>query len=137
MMLQRLGIAQFIGCLIDYIEEATGIRCYDYPDNVESPLFSVEVASTTAANTKTMYIDVFNVNLHCISEPVEPYSNAPVLGLVQTLQEVMTDRFELPEPFSLYRLDFSGLQTLKRDESGEGHAILTYQFYICYGFRCK
>lgn len=137
MMLQRLSVAQFIGCLIDHIEEATGLRCYDYPDNVESPLFSVEIASTSTANTKTMYLDVFNVKIHCISEPVKPYSNAPVLALVQTLQEAMTERFELPEPFSLYRLDHTGLETLKRDESGEGHAILTYQFYICYGFRCK
>lgn len=136
-MLQRLSVAQLIGCLIDHIEGATGIRCYDYPDNVEAPLFSVEVEATSAANTKTAYIDVFNVRLHCISEPTNPYSNAPVLALVQTLQEVMTDRLELPEPFSLYRLDFTGLQTLKRDESGEGHAILEYQFYVCYGFRCK
>lgn len=137
MMFKRLGIAQFLGCLIDHVGEKTGIRCYDYPDNVPSPLYSAEVASTETANTKTMYLDVYNVNIHCISEPMEPYSNAPVLDLVQKLQEAMTEPFALPEPFTLYRLDFTGIQALKRDESGEGHAVLAYRFYICYGLRCK
>ena len=137
MMFQRLGIAQFLGCLIDHIGEATGIRCYDYPDNVPSPLFSAEVTSTEVANTKTMYLDVFNVSIHCISKPVEPYSSAPVLELVQKLQEAMTEAFPLPDPFLLYRCDFAGMQALKRDESGEGHAVLSYRFFICYGLRCK
>lgn len=137
MMFQRLGIAQFLGCLIDHVGEKTGIRCYDYPDNVSSPLYSAEVTSTEVANTKTMYLDVFNVSIHCISEPVDPYSNAPVLALVQTLQEAMTEGFALPEPFYLYRCDFAGMQALKRDESDEGHAVLSYRFFVCYGLRCK
>lgn len=137
-MLKRLGIADFLGCLITTIADRTGVPCYDSPDNEESPLYSVQLVRSEPADTKTMYIDVYTVWVHCISEPVKPrYSNAPVLSLVQTIEEAMTEAIALPEPYLLYRQDYDGLQTLKADETGEGHAVLSYTFRICYGFRCK
>lgn len=137
-MLKRLSIAEFLGCLISHIEEATGIPCYDSPDNRESPLYSVQLIRSEPAHTKTMYVDHFEVWVHCISEPVRPqYSNAPVLALVQTLEEAMSDDVALPEPYRMYMQVYNGLQTLKMDESKEGHAVLSYDFHVCYGFRCK
>lgn len=136
-MLKRLSIAEFLGCLITHIESKTGIKCYDDPDNEKSPLFSVQLVSTEPANTKTMYIDSYEVWIHCISKPRKPYSNTPVLKLVQTLEEAMTDDLALPAPFQMYRQEYRGLQTLKKDPSNEGHAVLSFRFYICYGLRCK
>lgn len=136
-MLQRLSIGAFIGYLIDHIEDRTALRCYDDPNNKESPFYSVQIVKTEPADTKTMYVDVYEVWIHCISEPVKPYSNAPVLALVQNLEEVMTQELALPRPFMIQRQVYNGLQTLKKDESDEGHAVLSFAFHISYGYRCK
>ncbi|RVU97061.1 DUF5072 domain-containing protein [Coriobacteriales bacterium OH1046] len=137
-MLKRLSIAGFLGCLITAIAERTGIPCYDSPEDKESPFYSVQLVRSEPADTKTMYVDVYSVWVHCISEPVRPrYSNAPVLELVQALEEAMSDGLALPEPHLLYRQVYDGMQTLKMDETGEGHAVLSFAFHVCYGFRCK
>lgn len=135
--LTRLSIAEFLGCLIDHVEAATGLRCYDDPENRESPFYSVQFLKSEPANTKTMFVDVYQVWVHCIAAPAKPHSNAPVLALVESLEEAMTSDVRLPDGFQLVAQVYGGLQSLKRDESGEGHAVLTYDFHICYGFRCK
>lgn len=136
-MIQRLSIASFLGLLIDHIEGRTGKRCYDDPDGKPSPFYSVQIVKSGPANTKTMYVDSYEVWIHCISKPVNPYSNAPVLELVRELEEAMTDDLFLPEPYDLIRQEHGGLQALKKDESGEGHAVVSYAFHVSYGFRCK
>lgn len=135
--MRRLSIAAFLGCLIRHIENETGRRCYDDPDGKASPFFSVQLVRSDPADTKTMYVDAYEVWVHCISEPVTPHSNAPVLMLVNELEEAMTEDIALPEPYSIFRQEYSGVQTLKKDESGEGHAVLSFRFHVCYGFRCK
>lgn len=115
----------------------TGVPCYDYPENKRSPFFSVEITATRPRNTKTMYLDEFSVSVHCIAPPVKPYSNAPVLKLVQSLEEALTSDIALPEPFEMFRQEYGGMQAVKRDETGEGHAVLSFQFWVCYGYRCK
>lgn len=136
-MIQRLSLAVFLGCLIEAIEAGTGTSCYDSPENRDSPLYSVELQSTQPENTKTMYIDAITVWVHCISEPVRPYSNAKVLGMVQRLEQALADGFELPAPFSLYRTTCNGVQTVKKDETDESHAIAEFTFRVCYGLRVK
>ena len=136
-MYRRLSIAQFLGSLIGFIEERTGIKCYDDPYNKPSPLYSVQLVRTQPQNTKTMYIDTYEVWVHCISKAVQPHSNTPVLNLVQTLEEAMSMDLPLPSPFKLYRQEYEGLQTLKTDESGERHALLSYRIFVCSGYRCK
>jgi hypothetical protein len=136
-MLQRLSVAEFLGCLIDHIEGNTELRCYDDPNNKESPLYSVQLVRSEPADTKTMYVDVYTVWVHCISEPTRPYSTAPVLALVQKLEEAMSEDVALPSGYQLVRQVYGGLQTLKKDESDEGHAVLSFDFHVCYGFRCK
>lgn len=137
-MLRRLSIAEFIGCLIDHIEKRTGIPCHDSPENKPSPLYSVQLVRTEPADTKTMYVDVYQVWVHCISAPATgEYSNAPVLDLAQGLEEAMSEDLALPSPYRMFRQVYNGLQTLKMDESREGHAVLSYDFHVCYGFRCK
>lgn len=137
-MIQRLSIAAFLGCLIEHIEAKTGRKCYDDPDGMASPFFSVQLVKSEPANTKTMFVDMFEVWVHCISEPVKPhYSNSPVLRLVNELEIAMSEDLALPEPYTMFRQEYGGLQTLKKDESMEGHAVLSFSFFVCYGFRCK
>lgn len=136
-MIRRMSIGEFLGCLIDHITEHTGITCYDFPEDRPSPLFSAEIETTEVVRTKTMCLDVFNVLIHCISEPVEPFSTAPVYRLVQQVEEAMESELELPKPFLLNTQDFMGLRVVTRDPSGEGHAILSYRIEVCYGLLCK
>lgn len=133
-MKQRLDLAELIGSLIDHIEKHTDFKCYDAPDNKESPFFSIELQDTNQQNDcKDAFVDCVQVSIHCISEaPVGYYSNAPVLEMVRCLEVAMEEPIVLPEPFDLYRIEHDGLQTLKRDPSGEGHAIEVYRFFVCY-----
>lgn len=136
-MLQRMGIGEFLGVLIETIGERTGLPCVDSPDGEESPFYSIELTRTEPANTKTSFVDKYSVWIHCVAAPVTPYSNAPVLRLVKTLEEALTRDIPLSEPFRLNNQTYEGVQALKKDESGEGHAVLAYSFEVCYGFKCK
>lgn len=133
----RLSAAVFLGELITFIEQRTGIPTHDTPENQPSPLFAVELLKTEPANTKTMFIDRYDVRVHCIAAPVNPHSNAPVLRLVQALEIALDERIRINEPFTVYDQEYRGLRSLKKDESGEGHAITDWSFFICYGYRCK
>lgn len=137
-MLRRLSLAEFVGLLISHISERTGAPCYDSPEDEQSPFYAVQLVRTEPADTKTMFADSYQVWVHCISAPAAgPYSNAPVLEMARALEEAMTDDVELPAPYRLLGQTYNGMQTLKEDESGEGHAVLSYDFRVCYGFRCK
>lgn len=136
-MMQRMSIGELLGIVAGTVEERTGIRCVDCPDNEESPFYSVEFVQSEPANTKTMFVDRHRLWLHCIAAPVQPHSNAPVLRLVKALEEALTRDIELPEPLRLNNQTYEGVQALKKDESGEGHAVLSYTFEVCYGFICK
>lgn len=135
--MKRLGIEQFLGYLIEHITKHTGIKCYDFPNNVPSPLYSVDIESTEQERTKTMYLEIYNIDIHCISAKSNPYSNAPVLKLVGRLEEALSTDVVLPDPYQIYLQDYKGLLTVKRDESGEGHAVVSYQFSVCSGYICK
>ena len=73
----RLSIAEFLGYLIDQVAERTGHPCHDYPENAESPFYGISSVSTEARNTKTMYIDVFSIDIDAVSAPVEPSPTRP------------------------------------------------------------
>lgn len=137
MSTQRLSAAVFLGSLIEAIEQRTGTPTYDTPDGEASPLYSVELLKTEPANTKTMFVDRYDIRVHCISEAVTPYSNAPALRLVQALEVALDDDLELPEPFYVFNQEYRGIRTLKKDPSGEGHAVTDWAFYVCYAYRCK
>lgn len=137
-MLRRLGIADFLGLLITHIEQRTGKRCYEAPEDQESPFYALDIVETEPRNTKTEFIDRFQVSLHAIAAPCQgPFSYQPVLELEQELEEAMTEELRIPAPFRLLEQNFVGLNALKRDETNEGHAVLTFYFDVSYGFACK
>ena len=136
-MVNRLSAAVFLGTLISTINERTKIPTYDTPDNETSPLYSVQLLRTEPANTKTMFIDRYDVSIHAIAAEVNPHSNAPVLRLIQALEIALDERITLNEPFYIYDQEYRGIRSLKKDPSGEGHAVTDWSFFICYGFRCK
>lgn len=136
MAYQKLSPVTLIAAVQDKIESLTDLRCYDHvPLNEESPLYFAEIIRIQPANSKTMFRDVYSVAIHCIAE--ESPSSVGVYNLIENLQSALSEDITLPEPFELVMQTDNGVQTIKTDESGEKHAIVSYDFTVCYGFICK
>ena len=136
MAYQKLSPVTLIAAVQDKVEALTGLRCYDHvPLNEASPLYFAEITRIQPANSKTMYRDVYSVAIHCIAE--ESSSSVGVYNLIENLQSALSEDISLPEPFELVMQTDNGVQTIKTDESGEKHAIVSYDFTVCYGFICK
>lgn len=132
----QLGLVELISAIQAKVEGHTGLRCYDaVPDNAPSPFYFAEVVSKKPAHNKTMWRDVFTVWIHVIAEPTS--SSVPLYGYIQNLEEALTENIGLPEGFELIMQTNNGVQTIKTDETGEKHAILSFEFMVCYGMKCK
>ena len=136
-MLRRLSISEMWGIVIDHIQERTETKVVSEAKGEKSPFFYVEFTTGEPRNTKTQFIDHFEFAIHAISEETHPYTAVPVLEMVKELEEIMTDEVEIPEPFFLVNQEYEGVNTVKKDPSDEGHAVLSYTFDISYGFRTK
>lgn len=136
MAYQKLSPVTLIAAVQDKVEALTGLRCYDHvPLNEASPLYFAEITRIRPANSKTMYRDVYSSAIHCIAE--ESPSSVGVYNLIENLQSALSEDISLLEPFTLVMQTDNGVQTIKTDESGEKHAIVNFDFMVCYGFMCK
>ncbi len=136
MAYKKLSPVDLIKAIKRQIEKYTGLKCYDdVPENAPSPFYFVEIIKIDPANTKTMFRDNYSVYIHCIAAPGG--SSVGVYRLIEDLQEALTEDIALSEPWELIMQTDEGLQTIKTDETEEKHAVLQYDFMICYGFRCK
>lgn len=136
MAYQKLSPVTLIAAVQDKVQALTGLRCYDHvPINEASPLYYAEITRIQPANSKTMYRDFYSVSIHCIAE--ESPSSVGVYNLIESLQSALSEDISLSEPFELVMQTDNGVQTIKTDESGEKHAIVNFDFMVCYGFRCK
>lgn len=136
MAYQKLSPVTLIAAVQEKVEALTELRCYDHiPLNEASPLYFAEITRIQPANSKTMFRDVYSVAIHCIAE--ESPSSVGVYNLIENLQSALSEDITLPEPFELGMQTDNGVQTIKTDESGEKHAIVNFDFMVCYGFMCK
>lgn len=135
-MLKQLGLVELLSAVQKKVENNTELRCYDeVPVGAESPLYYVEVIGKRPAHSKTMWKDVFTVWVHAIAEPSK--SSIGVYDLIQKLEEALTEDIELQLPHQLVMQTNNGLQVIKTDETEEKHAVLEYEFTVCYGFKMK
>lgn len=135
-MIVQLGLVDLISAIQSKIESNTGKRCYDaVPHNAESPFYYAEVVSKRPAHTKTMWRDIFTVYIHAIAKPGK--SSQEIYELIQNLEEALTEDIELPDGFELLMQTNNGIQIIKTDETNEKHAVLAYEFTVCYGFKTK
>ena len=135
-MYKQIGLTDLISAIQKKIEDHTGTKSYDaVPKNAPSPFYFAEIVGKRPAHSKTMWRDVFTVWIHAVAEPGE--SSVGIYGLIQELEEALTEDIELPEGFDLIMQTNNGVQTIKTDETNEKHAVLAYEFMICYGFKCK
>ena len=136
MAYQKLSPVTLIAAVQEKVEALTGLRCYDHvPLNEASPLYFAEIIRIRPANSKTMFRDVYSVAIHCIAE--ESPSSVGVYNLIENLESALSEDISLPEPFELVMQTDNGVQTIKTDETGEKHAIVNFNFTVCYGFMCK
>ena len=135
-MLVQLSYIDLIKAIQDKIEEKTKLKCYDFvEDDAQSPFYYVEVVSTRPVRSKTMYKSAYTVFIHTIAEENE--SSVPIYRYVQLLEEALSEDIELEDPFQLLLQVNNGLQTIKTDETGEKHAVHSFVFTVCHGFKCK
>ena len=135
-MYKQLGLVDLIQGIQAKVEEKTGVKCYDaVPRNAPSPFYFAEVIGKRPAHTKTMYRDVYTVWIHAIAQPGD--SSVQIYEMIQQLEETLTEDISLPEGFELILQASNGVQTIKTDETNEKHAVLSFEFTVCYGFKCK
>lgn len=135
-MYKQLGIVDLISAIQSKVQDSTNMACYDaVPGNTPSPFYFAEVVGKRPAHSKTMWRDVFTVWIHAIAEPGD--SSVQIYEMVQNLEEALTEDISLPEEFELIMQTDNGIQMIKTDETGEKHAVLAYEFKVCYGFKCK
>lgn len=136
MMLQKISPVIVLSALQKQVQNGTGMICYDaVPENAPSPFYYMRITRIQPANTKTMFVDRFDITIHSVAKPTD--SSVPVLGMVEALETALTQRIGLPHPYHLYNVISNGTQNLMQDETGEWHAVNTYSVYVSYGFRCK
>lgn len=137
-MYKQIGLVELISAIQKKIENKTGLKCYDaVPQNAPSPFYFAEVIGKNPAPSKTMYKDKFKVWIHAIAKAEENGSSMGVYDLIQKLEETLTEDIEIPQEYELVAQLNNGIQTIKTDETGEKHAVLLYEFTVCYGFKCK
>ena len=135
-MIKKLPITLLMSSVQEVIERNTGRRCYDaVPLNAETPFYFLDLVSVQPKNSKNMYVDSFNLYVHCIAD--ESPSSVGVNALIQDLQEALTESIYLPVPFRLLNTFDNGVVVIKTDETGEKHAICAFSFEVAYGFICK
>lgn len=135
-MYKQLGLVDLIHGIQAKVEEKTGVKCYDaIPRNAPSPFYFAEVIGKRPAHTKTMYRDVYTVWIHAIAQPGD--SSVQIYEMIQQLEEALTEDISLSEGFELILQVSNGVQTIKTDETNEKHAVLSFEFTVCYGFKCK
>lgn len=135
-MIARLSITTLMAAVQKVVERNTSYRCYDaVPENAVAPFYFVEVVSIQPKNAKFMYVDAFNLYIHCIAE-ASP-SSVQVHELIQKLQEALTEEIALDLPYRLLRSVDNGVIVIKTDETGEKHAVCSFTFEVSYGFICK
>ena len=136
MAYKQMGLVDLISAIQNKVEERTGLKCYDaVPINKTSPFYYAEVVGKRPAHSKTMWRDIFTVWIHAIAAPGE--SSVQIYELIQKLEEALTEDIDLPEDYELIMQTNNGIQTIKTDETKEKHAVLAYEFMVCYGYKCK
>lgn len=135
-MYKQIGLVELVAAIQKKIIENTGFECFDHVDlNTPSPFYFVEVVGKRPAHSKTMYRDVFTVWIHAIAQPSN--SSLQIYEMINQLEEALTEDIVLPDDYELIMQTNNGIQTIKQDETKEKHAVLSHEFMICYGFKCK
>lgn len=136
MMLKQFPITDLIKAIQKRVRTGTGRKCLDFVEKDEvSPFYFVEFMQSKPANTKTMFVQDYVVYIHVITEEAE--STVPMYRYIQELEEALTQDIDIPEPYTLVLQTSNGVLSHYREETGEHHAIVSFNFKISYGWKMK
>lgn len=133
--MRRLSPVALMAAVRAVVEAGTGKACVSDPDGRAAPFYGMELVGSAPKKSKGMRLDEFSVNIHAFAPPSP--SQAGLLALIQEVEEAMEAAIELPPPFSLAGQDEDGILQIKRDESGEWHAVVAYRITVSYGLIVK
>ncbi len=133
--LVRLSPVVLLGAAARLVEDGTGTTCGTSPQVEESPYYFVEFAGSRPAKSRSMWLEDFTCYVHAVSVPSE--SQQAVLEMVASMEEAMEAGVTLPAPFHLVLQTEDGIQRVKRDPTGEWHAVTAYTFRVSYGLKVK
>ena len=135
-MLQQFSIIELIKQIQKAVLSGTGKKCYDHVEKGQvSPFYYAEIVQSKSANTKTMYVTEYTVNIHVVSESGK--TSVPLFKEIQALEEAMTADIDIPEPYELIYQMYNGIQSVYTEDTNEKHAVLNYTFKVCYGYMMK
>lgn len=136
MMMRKVGFAEIAAAVLQNLRINTNYACYDaVARDTPSPLLFVEVVGKRDASSKTMYKEVFTVQMHAIATPGN--ARTEIYSMIQTVEEAMTASLILPDGITLVLQTETGVQSLQQDETNEWHAVLSYEIMVSYGLKCK
>jgi len=134
-MLQKFSFLDLHAALKTHIETNTTYDCYDeVPQNKAAPFYYVECIGSTPTDTKTMFVEDYKVWIHAIAEAGN--SSKDIYDMIQILEEAMTEDITI-DGFTLVLQKSNGTLVIKTDETKEKHAVVGYEFKICYGYKTK
>lgn len=133
--LKRLPLDDFVAAVVARVKEGTGVKCVTDVNEESSPLYSVGALTVRPDKTKSMWLDVYTVEIHAITKPSK--TRQSVFEMITALEEAMSKPITLECPFRVVRQTDNGLNTIKRDETGEWHAIVSFDVVVSYGLIIK
>lgn len=137
-MIKRLSILDMHVAIKNLIEAYSDLPLLDgIPENQPAPFTYFEVVEKQPADTKTMFVDKFTIYIHVISKQEQNGSSVQHYKNIQQIEEVFTNQIKLNEPYEVFRQSNDGLISNLTDETGEKHAVLSFSFWVSYGFKVK
>ena len=136
MAYKQMGLVDLISAIQNKVEERTGIRCYDAVPIIRSVLSIMPRWSASVPRIQKRCGGIFlrYGSMQSLSQESLRYR---YMILIQRLEEALTEDIDLPEEYELIMQTNNGIQTIKTDETKEKHAVLAYEFMVCYGYKCK
>lgn len=136
MMHRKIGFAELAAAVLDALRRNTALPCYDaVPADAPSPLLFVEVIGKRDASSKTMYKEIFTVQVHAVASPGD--ARTEIYQMIQQVEEALTEDIVLPEPITLVLQTETGVQSMQKEATNEWHAVLSYDLTVSYGWKCK
>lgn len=136
MMLRKLSFAEIAAGILQTLRTNTRYDCYDaVPQDSPSPLLFAEVVGKRDASSKTMYKEIFTVQVHAIASPGN--ARTEIYQMINAVEEALTESISTPEAVTLVLQTETGVQSFQQDETTEWHAVLAYEIMVSYGMKCK
>lgn len=136
MILRKLSFVEIASGVLQTLRTHTPYDCYDaVPQDAPSPLLFAEVVGKRDASSKTMYKEIFTVQIHAIASPGN--ARTEIYQMINAVEEALTEPISTPEAVTLVLQTETGVQSFQQDETTEWHAVLAYEIMVSYGMKCK